>query len=177
MQASGEWTGGGIPHCYLNLATILTLFNVAVALLTMLFALYLNRYLIKVLLFITLNISIDRKIDRQVCTYDTFVLYNTHADGNFVKFQLLDRLNNLNGSRFRAAYHEKHFVPGRDIFSNIEHIMTKSQTALVVLSPGFLTSKWAMYELSQAVVREHQGPHFKVIFPPTARGKDSRESS
>ena len=132
----------------------------------MLFALYLNRYLIKVLLFITLNISIDRKIDRQACTYDTFVLYNTHADGNFVKFQLLDRLSNLNGSRFRAAYHEKHFVPGRDIFSNIEHIMTKSQTALVVLSPGFLTSKWAMYELSQAVVREHQGPHFKVVFLP-----------
>ena len=42
--------------------------------------------------------------------------------------------------------------------------MTKNQTALVVLSPEFLTGKWTMYELSQAVVREHQAPHFKVIF-------------
>ena len=118
----------------------------------------------KVILFVIFNISIDRKIDRQTSEYDTFVLYNTQADGNFVKYQLLENLNDLNGTQFRAAYHEEHFVAGKDIFTNIEHIMTKSQTALVVLSPDFLNGKWTMYKLSQAVVHEHQTPHFKVIF-------------
>ncbi|CAL1535262.1 unnamed protein product [Lymnaea stagnalis] len=53
-------------------------------------------------------------------------------------------------SQFRLCIHQRDFVPGKTIFDNIVDSIEASRHTIIVLSPSFMRSHWAMEELRQA---------------------------
>ncbi|GFO25395.1 toll-like protein [Plakobranchus ocellatus] len=59
--------------------------------------------------------------------------------------------NNRSDKRpFRLCLHQKDFVPGKTIVDNIVDCIEASRHTIIVLSPRFMKSHWAMEELRQA---------------------------
>ena len=52
--------------------------------------------------------------------------------------------------QFRLCLHQKDFVPGKTIVDNIVDCIEASRHTIIVLSPRFMKSHWAMEELRQA---------------------------
>ncbi|XP_059143381.1 toll-like receptor 1 [Physella acuta] len=52
--------------------------------------------------------------------------------------------------QFKLCIHQRDFIPGKTIFDNIVDSIESSRHTIIVLSPSFLKSYWAMEELRQA---------------------------
>ena len=72
--------------------------------------------------------------------FDAFVLYHFDSDDTFVVETLLPELEE--NRDFRLCMHSRDFTPGRDIKDNIEEAIEASNSAIIVLSQGFVDSMW-----------------------------------
>ena len=101
--------------------------------------------------------------------YDAFVSY-TGYDGDWVRNDLMPHLeapvtphlresidaaepqldNNNEVAPFRLCVHERDFLPGSDIFSNIWSKMERSRKVILVISPSFAKSNYCDFEMNLA---------------------------
>ncbi|XP_063234589.1 toll-like receptor 2 [Bacillus rossius redtenbacheri] len=80
--------------------------------------------------------------------YDAFVCYSG-SDRAWVIGKLLPRLER-HPTNYRLCLHERDFVLGSFITSNIVTSMQNSRFTIVVLSNGFVKSQWCRWELEMA---------------------------
>ncbi|XP_035824333.1 uncharacterized protein LOC101845154 [Aplysia californica] len=131
---------------------------------------------IRILLYTRLHIRLPCDSDdaRHSKTYDAFVSYSNEDDTwvfeNLVKY--LENRDNIfsvndfqlkghghrdvnhtdpNRKTFKLCIHQvRDFIPGKTIFDNIVESIEASRHTIIVLSPSFMRSHWAMEELRQA---------------------------
>ena len=86
--------------------------------------------------------------------FDAFVLYHFDSDDDFVVNSLLPELEEARD--FKLCVHSRNFTPGRDIIDNIEQI-EGSNSAIIVMSQGFVDSMWCKEGVHTLLHREHEG--------------------
>jgi Leucine-rich repeat (LRR) protein len=97
----------------------------------------------------------ERRDPEQEYTYDVFVSYS-NDQRHWVKEELLPRLEQET-PHLRACVHERDFQVGVSVTENIVECLDRSRRFLVVLTPGFASSKWCMFELHLAQTRMFDG--------------------
>lgn len=127
---------------------------------------------IRILLYTRLHVRLpcDADMRRHNKTFDAFVSYSNEdavwVFENILKFlespQNQEAAHLANGTKnkykvgssgtrtFRLCIHQRDFIPGKTIFDNIVDCIESSRHTIIVLSPSFLKSQWAMEELRQA---------------------------
>ncbi|KAK0062694.1 toll-like receptor 2 [Biomphalaria pfeifferi] len=137
------------------------------------------KFEIRILLYTRLHVRLPCDADelRHSKTYDAFISYSNDDDSwvfeNLVKFlenssvptssqptsngtahakdiESKQRPNSAKTKPFRLCIHQRDFVPGKTIFDNIVDSIEASRHTIIVLSPSFMKSHWAMEELRQA---------------------------
>ncbi|KAK7112997.1 toll-like receptor 4 [Littorina saxatilis] len=81
--------------------------------------------------------------------FDAFVSYSSE-DNDFVHGELLEELETWAGLRLNV--HNRDFIPGRPIPSNIVSAVQSSRRTLVVLSRELVQSEWCHYEMQMATM-------------------------
>ena len=79
--------------------------------------------------------------------YDAFVSY-ADEDSKFIHNPLISNLEKETG--FKLCIHERDFIPGNDIASNITSAVHNSRKTVVVMSQNYRESYWCMFEYNMA---------------------------
>ena len=79
--------------------------------------------------------------------YDAFVSY-ADEDSKFIHNPLISNLEKETG--FKLCIHERDFIPGNDIASNITSAVHNSRKTVVVMSQNYRQSYWCMFEYNMA---------------------------
>ena len=90
--------------------------------------------------------------------FDAFVLYHFDSDDDFVLNQLLPELEETRG--FKLCIHSRNFTPGQDIKDNIEEAIEGSNSAIIVMSQGFVDSPWCKEEFTHCYLENMQDAKF-----------------
>uniref|UniRef100_T1ITN8 TIR domain-containing protein n=1 Tax=Strigamia maritima TaxID=126957 RepID=T1ITN8_STRMM len=80
--------------------------------------------------------------------YDAFISYNAH-DQDWMITNLLPKLE-LEEPKFKICLHERDFVIGKEIISNIVESIDNSRYIVLLLSNNFLASQWCTWEMNMA---------------------------
>ena len=70
--------------------------------------------------------------------YDAFVCYNFDEDNHFVFESILPELEEKLEPPLKMFIHDRDFTPGRDISINIHNAINKCNSAIIVMSQGFI---------------------------------------
>ena len=79
--------------------------------------------------------------------YDAFVSYS-ETEGAFVRSELLEKLEK--NHHLKLCLHQRDFLPGNAIADNITEAINKSRKTIIILSKGYLKSKWCSFEYNMA---------------------------
>lgn len=83
--------------------------------------------------------------------FDAFVSYSEEQN-TFVTKDMILKLEEKHGLRLNI--HQRDFVPGKDIATNITSSIQRSRKTIIILSRNFLKSKWCMFEFNMARMEE-----------------------
>ncbi|XP_048749202.2 toll-like receptor 13 isoform X1 [Ostrea edulis] len=81
--------------------------------------------------------------DDETFLFDAFVAYN-EDDRSWVISNLMSELEGK--EQYRLCLHERDFLPGKTIFSQISHTIQRSRKVILVISNSFAKSQWCQYE-------------------------------
>ena len=136
---SGQWSTS--PKCMLaQSSTVHPLFVVLPVLLIP---------LVTLLVIIAVKYKIKSKTDLKETDkpllprkrpFDAFIIYHFDSDEDFVVNDLVPALEE--DRDFKLFIHSRDFILGRDIIDNIEEAIEGSNSAIIVMSQGFVDSKW-----------------------------------
>ena len=107
---------------------------------------------------ITLDTYLPLKRER---FFDAFVLYHFDTDDNFVLNQLLPELEETRD--FKLYIHSRNFTPGRDIKDNIEEAIESRNSAIIVMSQGFVDSIWCKEEFTHCYIENMKDAAFNLF--------------
>ena len=72
--------------------------------------------------------------------YHAFVCYQFDSDDDFVKNTIMSELEQKHDPPFKLCVHENDFELGKEIFDNMQAAIENSNSAILVMSQGFLDS-------------------------------------
>ncbi|XP_067648862.1 toll-like receptor 4 [Haliotis asinina] len=87
-------------------------------------------------------------VEERQYQYDVFVSY-AESDRDIVIEEMIPELETKAG--LRMCIHQRDFMPGQAIASNIVDAIDNSRKTLIVLSPAFLGSDWCVFEYQIAL--------------------------
>ena len=93
--------------------------------------------------------------------YDGFVPHCFDSDDNFILDVLLPQMEETWG--FKLYLHSRDFTPGRDIKDNIEEAIEDSNSAIIIMSQGFVNSMWCKEEFTQCYLENMKDPAFNLF--------------
>ena len=93
--------------------------------------------------------------------FDAFVLYHFDTDDDFVVHQLVPELEEIRS--FKLCIHSRNFTPGRGITDNIEEAIEDSNSAIIVMSQGFVDSIWCKEEFTHCYIENMKDPSFSLF--------------
>ena len=93
--------------------------------------------------------------------FDAFVLYHFDTDDDFVINHLLHELEE--NKNFKLYIHSRNFTPGRDIKDNIEEAIEGSNSAIIVMSQGFVDSMWCKEEFTHCYIENMKDAAFNLF--------------
>ena len=96
-------------------------------------------------------------------TFDAYVCFDFDTDNDFVLDAILPELEGKDDSSFTLCLHSRDFVPGQAIKDNIQDAIQNSNSAIVILSQGFINSIWCKYEFEQCFIENLKDPAFKLF--------------
>ena len=107
-------------------------------------------------------VPLKRKLDtKRNSFFDAFVLYHFDSNNNFVVNHLIPELEEMR--RFRLCIHSRNFIPGRDIKENIEDAIEDSNSAIIVMSQGFVDSMWCKEEFTHCYIENMKDAAFSLF--------------
>ena len=92
--------------------------------------------------------------------FDSFVLYHFDTDDDFVISHLLPELEEVRN--FKLHIHSRDFTPGCDIKDNIEEAIEGSNSAIIVMSQGFVDSMWCKEEFTHCYIENMKDAAFNL---------------
>ena len=105
---------------------------------------------------------LERKLELKRNNYfDAFVLYHFDTDDNFILNQLFPELEGM--KHFKLCIHSRNFTPGKDIKDNIEESINNSNSAIIVMSQGFVDSVWCKEEFTHCYIENMNDDSFKLF--------------
>ena len=93
--------------------------------------------------------------------FDAFVLYHFDSDDSFIINNLLPELEETRD--FKLCIHSRNFTAGRDITENIEEAINNSNSAIIVLSQGFVDSIWCKEEFTHCYIENMNDEAFNLF--------------
>ena len=95
--------------------------------------------------------------------YDAFVCYQFDADDDFVKNIIIPELEEKHDPPFKLCIHENDFEPGYGILDNMQVAIENSNSAILVMSQGFVDSMWCQQEFQYCHIEHMKDPAFKLF--------------
>ena len=95
--------------------------------------------------------------------FDAFVCYNFDTDREFAEEVILTELQENHHPPFKLCIHSKDFMPGVHIKKNIIEAIRNSNSAIIVLSQGFVDSIWCRKEFSDCYIENMKDPAFRLF--------------
>ena len=89
------------------------------------------------------------------------VLYHFDSDDDFVMNHLVPKLEETRG--YKLCMHSRNFTPGRDIKDNIEEAIEGSNSAIIIMSQGFVDSPWCKEEFTHCYIENMKDPAFNLF--------------
>ena len=93
--------------------------------------------------------------------FDAFVLYHFDTDDVFVIDTIIPELEEVRN--FKLHIHSRDFTPGCDIKDNIEEAIEGSNSAIIVMSQGFVDSPWCKEELTHCYIENMKDAAFNLF--------------
>ena len=93
--------------------------------------------------------------------FDAFVLYHFDSDDDFVLNFLLPELEE--NRNFKLCIHSRNFTPGQDIKDNIKEAIEGSNSAIIVMSQGFVDSMWCKEEFTHCYIENMKDAAFNLF--------------
>ena len=156
---SGQWSTP--PKCTLTESSTVPLFVVLPALLIP---------LVILLVIIAVKFKIKSKADLKETNkpllprkrpFDAFIIYHFDSDDQFVVNDLVPALEE--DRDFKLFIHSRDFILGRDIIDNIEEAIEGSNSAIIVMSQGFVDSKWGQEEFTHCYLENMKDESFNLF--------------
>ena len=107
--------------------------------------------------------------------YDAFICYQFDADDEFVKNTIIPELEQNHDPPFKLCIFDDAFLPGSSILDNIQVAIENSNSAILVLSQGFVDSNWCQQEFQLCYMEHMKDPAFK-LFVIMMQSKDSLQN-
>ena len=98
---------------------------------------------------------------KRIRPFDATIFYHFDTDDGFVINHLLPALEEARD--FKLCIHSRNFVPGRDIKDNIEEAIEGSNSAIIVMSQGFVDSMWCKEEFTHCYIEKMKDPAFNLF--------------
>ena len=98
---------------------------------------------------------------KRIRPFDATVFYHFDTGDDFVLNQLLPELEESRD--FNLCIHSRNFVPGRDIKDNIEEAIEASNSAIIVMSQGFVDSMWCKEEFTHCYIENMKDAAFNLF--------------
>ena len=95
--------------------------------------------------------------------HDAFVCYQFDSDDDFVKNTIIPELEQKHDPPFKLCVHENDFELGKKIFDNMQTAIENSNSAILVMSQGFLDSDWCPQEFEYCHIEHMKDPAFKLF--------------
>ena len=95
--------------------------------------------------------------------YDAFICYQFDADDDFVKNTIILELEQNHDPPFKLCIHENDFEPGYGILDNMQTAIQNSNSAILVMSQGFVDSMWCQQEFQFCYIEHMKDPAFKLF--------------
>ena len=93
--------------------------------------------------------------------FDAFVLYHFDSDDDFVINELLHELEE--NKNLKLYIHSRNFTPERDIKDNIEEAIEGSNSAIIIMSQGFVDSIWFKEEFTHCYIENMKDESFNLF--------------
>ena len=96
--------------------------------------------------------------------YDAFVSFHhsgPHRD--FVFERILSELEEIHDPRFRLYIHDRDFELAEEIMWNIETAIRQSNSAIIVMSQGYVDSKWCRVEFRECFLESAADSAFRIF--------------
>ena len=93
--------------------------------------------------------------------FDASAFHHFDTDDNFVINQLLPELEEVR--KFKLLLHSRNFTPGRDIIDNIQEAIENSNSAIIVMSQGFVDSMWCKEEFTHCYIENMKDAAFNMF--------------
>ena len=120
-----------------------------------------------VILMAAVTISCYKRREVQSLTrqreFDAFVCYNFDTDREFAEEVILTELHENYNSPFKLCIHSKDFKPGVHIKENIIEAIRNNNSAIIVLSQGFVDSIWCKEEFADCYIENMKDPAFRLF--------------
>ena len=94
-------------------------------------------------------------------TFDATIFYHFDSDDYFVLNHLLPELEEARD--FKLCFHSRNFTPGRDIKDKIEEAIVRSNSAIIVMSQGFVDSMWCKEEFTHYYIENMKDAAFNLF--------------
>ena len=149
---SGEWNKNGTLKCLKGkTSSYVNPLSIVIPLLTM-----------PVLIFIIMCIIMKhtcqrKKLLKRNREYDSFLCYNFDEDWNFVCNSILPELEENYDPPLELLIHDRDFIPGQEITINICNAIENSNSAIIVMSQGFIDSPRCREEFTKCVAESGEG--------------------
>ena len=95
--------------------------------------------------------------------FDAFVCYNFDEDKDFIFNTILPELEENHDPPLKMFILDRDFTPGRDISINIKNTINDSNSAIIVLSQGFIDSPRCREEFTKCLTESEEDPAFKLF--------------
>ena len=130
---SGEWNK--TPKCLKKkTGSDVNPLSIVIPLLTISFVIFV------IISIIMKHICQGKKLLKRNREYDSFVCYNFDADRDFLFNSILPELKKNHDPPLKMFIHDRNFTPGRDININIYNAIENCNSAIIVMSQGFINS-------------------------------------
>ena len=95
--------------------------------------------------------------------FDVFVCCKFDTDNGYVVNVILKNVEEMCEPPLKLCVHERDFIPGLHIKDNIKDAVTKSNSAIIVMSQAFIDSDWCQEEFTHCYLENMKDPAFKIF--------------
>ena len=81
----------------------------------------------------------------------------------YVKNTIIPELEEKHDPPFKLCIHENDFEPGHGILDNMQVAIVNSNSAILVMSQGFVDSMWCQQEFQYCHIEHMKDPAFRAV--------------